>query len=301
MPAISIGQIVFYAVVLIAFGLPLGLYMARVYSVEGGSSHGASGSARSSAASTASSAPIRRRSRTGRATRSRWSSRPSSPSSSTGCSVFRTTSSSTRTTSRRSVAHLAQHHGQLRDEHELAVLRRRVHDVVPEPDGRARRAELRLCRGRHGRPRRGDPRLHAPLDDERSATSGRTSTGRDLHPAAALDRPVRPAHLAGRSADLRRRGDRDDGRGRRAVDRPRSGRVADRHQAARHERRRLLQLELGRALREPERAHELPRDALDPAHPGRPRLHVREDGRARGSRATPSSPPCSRCSSSASP
>ncbi len=36
MSAISIGQIIFYAFALIAFGLPLGLYMARVYSVEGG-------------------------------------------------------------------------------------------------------------------------------------------------------------------------------------------------------------------------------------------------------------------------
>ena len=44
--------------------------------------------------------------------------------------------------------------------------------------------------------------------------------------------------------------------------------LADRDQAARDERRRLLQLELGRAVREPERAHELPRGARDPAHPG---------------------------------
>jgi K+-transporting ATPase ATPase A chain len=34
MSAVSIGQILFYAVLLIAFGLPLGLYMARVYSAE---------------------------------------------------------------------------------------------------------------------------------------------------------------------------------------------------------------------------------------------------------------------------
>jgi K+-transporting ATPase ATPase A chain len=36
MSAISIGQIIFYAVALVVFGLPLGLYMARVYSAEGG-------------------------------------------------------------------------------------------------------------------------------------------------------------------------------------------------------------------------------------------------------------------------
>ena len=53
----------------------------------------------------------------------------------------------------------------------------------------------------------------------------------------------------------------------------------DRDQAARDERRRLLQLELRGAVREPERLHEHPRDAGDPADPGRPGLHVREDGR----------------------
>ena len=36
MNAISIAQLVFYAVALVALGLPLGLYMARVYSAEGG-------------------------------------------------------------------------------------------------------------------------------------------------------------------------------------------------------------------------------------------------------------------------
>ena len=35
MSAISVGQIIFYAVLLIVLGLPLGLYMARVYSAEG--------------------------------------------------------------------------------------------------------------------------------------------------------------------------------------------------------------------------------------------------------------------------
>jgi K+-transporting ATPase ATPase A chain len=34
--AISVGQLIFYAVALIVFGLPLGLYMARVYSAAGG-------------------------------------------------------------------------------------------------------------------------------------------------------------------------------------------------------------------------------------------------------------------------
>ena len=44
----------------------------------------------------------------------------------------------------RVAAHRDEHDRQLRHEHELAVLRRRVHDVVPVADGGARRAELRL-------------------------------------------------------------------------------------------------------------------------------------------------------------
>ena len=71
-----------------------------------------------------------------------------------------------------------EHDRQLRHEHELAVLRRRVHDVVPEPDGRARGAELRLGGARHGRARCGDPRLRAQVGEHASATSGSTSTGR---------------------------------------------------------------------------------------------------------------------------
>ena len=62
--------------------------------------------------------------------------------------------------------------------------------------------------------------------------------------------------------------DRNDGAGRDADDRPRPGRLADRDQAARHERRRLVRLELRRSAREPDRPLELHRDAGDPADPG---------------------------------
>ena len=40
-------------------------------------------------------------------------------------------------------------------------------------------------------------------------------------------------------------------------------------QGARHQRRRLLQRQLGDPVREPDRAHELRRAAADPGHPGR--------------------------------
>ena len=100
-----------------------------------------------------------------------------------------------------------------------------------------------------------------------------------LHPVAALDRARRDPHLAGRRADIRRPCDGDDARGCAADDRARPGRVADRDQAARDERRRLLQLELRRPVREPERDHQLPLRARDPPHPRGAGVHVREDGR----------------------
>ena len=92
----------------------------------------------------------------------------------------------------------------------------------------------------------------------RSTRQARQLLGRPLpvarlHPAAALDHPRGAADLAGRAADVPRARDGDDAAGRAPDDRARPGRVADRDQAARDERRRLLQLELGRPVREPER------------------------------------------------
>ena len=66
-------------------------------------------------------------------------------------------------------APVVQHRGQLHDEHELAVLRRRGDDEPPHPDGRACRPELRVGRGRHGDRRRAHPRRcrAGGLDDHR--------------------------------------------------------------------------------------------------------------------------------------
>ena len=85
-------------------------------------------------------------------------------------------------------------------------------------------------------------------------------------------------HLAGRAADVPCARDGNDAAGRPPDDRARPVRLAGRDQAARHERRRVVQLELGRAVREPERLDELPRAARDPAHSRGPGVHVREDG-----------------------
>ena len=85
----------------------------------------------------------------------------------------------------RAVAHRAEHDRQLHHQHELAVLRRRVHDVVPDPDGRARGAAVRLGRGRDGRPRRRHPRALPPELQGARQLLGRPLPLARLHPAAA--------------------------------------------------------------------------------------------------------------------
>ena len=88
-------------------------------------------------------------------------------------------------------AHRGQRDSQLRHQHELAVLRRRVHDVVPDADGRSRRPELRLGGGRDGRADRCRSRNRAPLDQQPRKFLARSLPVARLHPPAALDRRSR--------------------------------------------------------------------------------------------------------------
>ena len=179
----------------------------------------------------------------------------------------------------RAVGRRAEHDRELRHEHELAVLRRRGDDVVPQPDGRTGGAAVRFGRRGAGRGRGGHPRHRAPRRRGRARQFLARPLPLDrLHPAAALDRPRGDPDLAGRAADVPRSRDGDDAAGRAPDDRPRPGRLDDRDQAARDERRRLLQLELRRAVREPDGALELLRDARDPADPVRADRDVRADG-----------------------
>ena len=89
-----------------------------------------------------------------------------------------------------------------------------------------------------------------------------------------------PDHGQGRQARPRREGPAEDqeGNAHGAGDRGGTGRLADRHQAARHQRGRLLQRQLRPPLREPDAALEFPRGAGHSAHPGRALLHVRRHG-----------------------
>ncbi len=88
------------------------------------------------------------------------------------------------------------------------------------------------------------------------------------------ERPGRPAAQGREGQSGHREGDRD-----RADDSARTRGVADRDQAARHQRRRLLQRQFGAPVRKPDAALELSRDAGDPADRRGALLHVRQDDR----------------------
>jgi hypothetical protein len=138
-----------------------------------------------------------------------------------------------------------------------------------------------------GGPGRADPRLRAEERAGRRQLLGRPGPLDPLRPAAALAGPRGRAGLAGRGPDVpalrpRAPAAAAEGRrrqaGRRADDRARAGGEPGRDQAARHQRRRLLQRQLGPPVREPDADVGLPRAPLDPADPGRALLHVRAHG-----------------------
>ena len=101
-------------------------------------------------------------------------------------------------------APVVQHRGQLHDQHELAVLRRRGDDEPPHPDGGPRGAELRVGRGRHGDRGRPHPgHLPAAGIDHRQLL-GRPHPLDHAHPAAAVVRVRDRAGEPGRDPELRR-------------------------------------------------------------------------------------------------
>ena len=179
----------------------------------------------------------------------------------------------------RAVGRLVQQRRVVRVEHQLAVLRRRDDDDVRLADGRPGGAELRLGRRRHGRADRGDPRARVAVGLGARQLLGRRHALAALRPAADLRRRRPPARLAGHAAVARALRHVRDRHRRRADARPGPGRLAGGHQGARHQRRRLLQRQLGDAVREPQRIDELRRDAAHPRHPGRADGDVRPDGR----------------------
>ena len=96
-----------------------------------------------------------------------------------------------------------QHGGQLRQQYQLAGLRRRNDHELSDADGRADRAELRLGGDRHGDADRADSRAGAAHDAGDRQLLGRSDAHDPLHPAAAVDHRRADAGVAGRRADLR--------------------------------------------------------------------------------------------------
>ena len=180
---------------------------------------------------------------------------------------------------RRGPAHArVQHRRQLRHEHELAELRRRVDDEPPDADGGADGAELRLGRRRNRRRSRADPRADPPTQRHDRELLGRPRPHDDARAHAAVRRCRAAAREPGRRAVAARSRRGADGRGRRADDLPRAGREPGGDQGAGHERRRDRECQLRAPVREPDRLHEPRRDAGAAADPVRAHLRVRPPG-----------------------
>ena len=117
-----------------------------------------------------------------------------------------------------------------------------------------------------------------------SSSLGQLLAGPDpdpaLHPAAAELRRRPDPDLPGRDPDPQRLGrPRDPHRHGRWPDAGAGpGGLAGRDQAARHQRRRLLQRQLGVPVREPDRVLGLRRDVLHPLDPRRAGVHLRAHG-----------------------
>ena len=79
----------------------------------------------------------------------------------------------------------------------------------------------------------------------------------------------------------------DHAGGRQADDQPGPGRLADRDQAARHQRRRLLERQLGGSLRESDPAQQFPPGALHSSDRGGAHPHLRPHGQGRAPRLGP--------------
>ncbi len=153
---------------------------------------------------------------------------------------------------------VVEHRDELRHEHELAVVRRRdrrsatcrrcsalaVQNFVSAASGMA--VLVALIRG-----------LAQQAGARHRQLLGRSHARHALHPLAALVRLRALPRVAGRRADVRPNVRDDVTSGHRCSRSAR--RVADRDQGPGHERRRVLQRELGASVREPDAALELRR------------------------------------------
>ena len=97
-----------------------------------------------------------------------------------------------------------EHRGQLRHQHQLAVLRRRDDAQLFKPDGRHHRAIVSFRCFRHGRRHRLDPRLRATPRGHDRQFLGRSDARHALRAAADLRRRRIVSHDRRRAADAGR-------------------------------------------------------------------------------------------------
>ena len=160
----------------------------------------------------------------------------------------------------------------------------RVDDVVLLPDEPARVPQLRLGRGRRGGGRGAGPGHRAALRGPAGQLLGRSGARHAVHLPPALVRHRPGPRAAGRHPELPAVCGRPHAGGRQADHRDGPGREPGSHQGGRHQRRRVLQRQLGAWIRESDPAHELPAAAGDLPRLGRAHLDLRPHGEEAGAR-----------------
>ena len=172
---------------------------------------------------------------------------------------------------RRSRRSRLQHVDELRHQHQLAELRRRVDDEPLDADARPHRAQFRIRRDRPCDGVCAGARLLARRIADDRQFLGRPHALDALRAPADLDRRRARARRSRRAADASRFDRSDDARGREADARHRPGREPRGDQGTRHQWRRLLQRQFRASLREPERAFQHAGDLGAARHPLRAR------------------------------
>ena len=173
---------------------------------------------------------------------------------------------------------VVQHRDQLRDQHQLAGLRRRGDDELPDADAGADGAELLLGGDRHRRRLGADPRLRGALGRHGRQLLGRRDARDALRSAADRHRLRALPRRPGIDPEPRCLQGRDDARGD-AVDRHGAGRLAGGDQDARHQRRRSFNANSAHPYENPTPLSNFVADAVDLPDPGRAGVRLRPHGR----------------------
>ncbi len=173
---------------------------------------------------------------------------------------------------------LVQYRHQFRHQHQLAGLLGRDHHELSQPDGGAGHSQFLVGGGGNRGGDRVRARLRAPLHQNARQLLGGFHTLHALRAAAALRSRRAAAVLAGSDSEFERVHQGHNARRHRADDSAGTGGIAGSHQDTRHQRRRLLQRQLGPPLRKSHAVLEFLRDDFHLRDSRRPHLHFRQDG-----------------------